>query len=110
MLKKIGLSNLVLNVFRTNDNEFVTANDGIANETVINLSNKLKNNKSRNLMYVPNIKAMRKSIFLIFNAKKVFNYLKQVFTKPLILQYFNLKNHIWIEINALSYAISGVLS
>lgn len=37
---------------------------------------------------------MRKSIFLTFDDKKNFNYLKQVFIKTLILQYFDLENYI----------------
>ena len=43
-----------------------------ANETVANLFNKLKNNKSKKLIHMPNIKAKKKPIFLIPNAKKVF--------------------------------------
>lgn len=41
-----------------------------------------KNKKSKNLI---RIKAMGKPTFLTFNARKVFNYLKQVFIKTLIL-------------------------
>ena len=36
-------------------------------------------------MYMPNIRAIKKSIFLILNAKKTFNHLKQMFIKTLIL-------------------------
>ena len=35
-------------------------------------------------MYIPNIKAIEKLFFLIFNTKKTFNYLKQAFIKVLI--------------------------
>ena len=35
-----------------------------------------KNNKSRKLTGVPNIKATKEPIFLTFNAKKAFNYLR----------------------------------
>ena len=38
-------------------------------------SNKLKNNKSKNLMHLPNIEATKKSIYLISSIKKAFNYL-----------------------------------
>ena len=41
-----------------------------ANETVINL---FKNKKSRILIYIPNIRAIRESTFLTPNVKKIFN-------------------------------------
>lgn len=34
----------------------------------------------------------------------------KVFTKALILRHFNLKRHIWIEIDNLGYTISRVLN
>lgn len=48
--------------------------------------------------------------FLIFRAKKAFIYLWQTFTNILILKYFNLEYHIYIETNTLRYVISRVLS
>ena len=45
---------------------------------IINLS---KNNKSINLIYMPNVRAMQKPIFPTSNIKKAFNYLKQTFIK-----------------------------
>ena len=63
---------LALIVFRANDNKVVD-NNNRANKTIMNL---FKNNKPRNLACMPNIKAIKKLTFLIFNAKKVFNYLK----------------------------------
>ena len=48
--------------------------------------------------------------FLTPDAKTTFNHLRLAFTKAPILQYFDLKCHIWIEIDALGYAIGGVLS
>ena len=48
-------------------------------------SKKLKNVKFQNLTYMPNIRAMRKPIFLIYDAKKIFNFLWLVFIKALIL-------------------------
>ena len=48
--------------------------------------------------------------FLTFGARETFNRLWLAFIKAPILQHFGLKCHIWIEIDALSYAISGVLS
>ena len=47
--------------------------------------NSSKNNKSRYLNRVPNIRAMKKPTFLTFNAKKIFYYLKQAFIKASIL-------------------------
>ena len=44
-----------------------------ANKTVVNSS---KNNKSKNLTYIPNIKTMGESTFITLNTKKVFNYLR----------------------------------
>ena len=88
------------------DNEVFEIDDR-ANKTVINL---LKNNKSKNLKHILNIKAIKKSIFLTFNAKKIFNNLKQAFIKVLILQYFNLKSYILNKTDVLDYAINGVLS
>ena len=94
-------------MLKTNNNEFVGSSSNEANETTVNLS---KNNKSRNLTCMLNIKAMEKSIFLILNAKKAFNYLKQALIKASILEYFNLKSYIQIETNVLCYAIDVVLS
>lgn len=53
---------------------------------------------------------IKKPDFLTPNAKKAFNHLCQAFIKASILQYFNPKYHIQIEIDASSYAISGLLS
>ena len=61
-------------MFKVDDNEVIEVN-GRANKIVINLSNQTKNDKSRNLTYMPNIGFRRKTIFLTSNAKKVFNYL-----------------------------------
>ena len=44
------------------------------------------------------------------NTRTVFNLLRLTFTEALILWYFNPKCHIWIETDALGYAINGVLS
>ena len=48
--------------------------------------------------------------FLIFEARAAFNRLWLAFTKASILQHFDPECHIWIETNALSYAIGGILS
>ena len=67
-----------------------------------------KLSKSRNL---PNfdVKENDPSLFT-FYARTFFKYLWFVFSKASILQYFDLKYYIWIEIDILSYAISGMLS
>ena len=90
ILKIIKLSDLALKTIKANENEVVRSDDR-ANKIVINLS---KNNKSRNLICIPNIKAIKKLTFLNPNAKKIFNYLKQTFIKGPILQHFDLKSHI----------------
>ena len=106
MLKAIRLSNLALKTFRVDDNKVVEI-DGKANKTIINL---FKNNKFKNLTYVPNIRAIEKSIFLTLNAKKVFNHLWLAFIKVPIFQYFDLKNYIFIKTDVSSYAIDKVLN
>ena len=67
--------------FKANNNKIVNDGDDGVNKTVINLSNKSKNNKSKKLIYMLNIEAIRKSTFLNLNGKKVFNYLRQIFIK-----------------------------
>ena len=95
MLKTIRLfEKLALKAFRASNNKVVRNNDIKANKIVIDLFNKLKNNKFKNLTHVPNIKATEESIFLTPNAKKTFNYLKQIFIKDPIFQHFNLEYYI----------------
>ena len=95
--------------FKTNNNEVVCVG-GRANETVVNLFNKSKNNKFRNSIYILNIKAIEKLNFVIPNAKKTFNYLQLAFIKTLIFQDFDLESQIWIKTNALGYIIGEMLS
>ena len=112
MLKIIELSKESdLKVFKADDNKVVEVGDKV-NEMVKNSSKskKLKNKKSENLIYIQDIGAIGKSIFLIPSTKKAFNYLRQVFIKAPILQYFDLEIHIWIETNALGYIIGKVLN
>ncbi len=47
---------------------------------------------------------------LTSKAKKTFIHLRKAFTKAPILRYFNPECHIWIETDALGYAIGGILS
>ena len=72
MLKITRVSNLNLKTFKADDNKIVIVGCR-ANKTVVKL---FKNNKLRNLTYMPNLKAIKKHIFLIPNTKKTFNYLK----------------------------------
>ena len=51
-----------------------------------------------------------KPSFLAFDAKMAFNYLRLTFIKARIFWHFDPKCHIWIETNALRYAISDVLN
>ena len=66
-----------------------------------------KLSKSKNLS---NSKKMIGSNFFTPRAKLAFTKLRQAFVKALILHYFDPKYHIWIEMDALGYAIGGVLS
>ena len=70
-----------------------------------NLSKKSKNVKFE---IQTRIGAMEKPTFLILDAKKAFNQLRQVFTKAPILQHFNPKYYIRIKIDASGYAIEEV--
>ena len=64
---KIGLK-----AFKVDDNKIVGSSSNRINKM---FGNSFKNNKLRDLMHVPNIKAIKKPIFLTPNAKKVFNQL-----------------------------------
>ena len=85
IFKTIRLLNLLIKAFSTNNNEIDINSGGKANKMVMNLFNKLKNNKLKNTIYVQNIGIIKRSIFLNFDIKKTFNYLKQLFIKALIL-------------------------
>ena len=56
-----------------------------------------------------NIGAIKKFIFLTFNAKKTFNYMKQAFIKALIFFYFNLESYIETKIDVSGYTIARML-
>ena len=49
-------------------------------------------------------------MFLTIDTKKTFIELKQTFVKALILNYFDLKHYIQIEMDTLSYTISKIFS
>ena len=88
---------------RNNDNK-VVGGDGDRN---LSKFKKLNNAKSKIQIC---IRATKEPTFLTPSTKKAFNQLKQVFTKVLTFQYFDLKWYIWIKTNASGYAIGGVLS
>lgn len=70
-------SNSTLKMLGINNNEIIKVGSK-ADEMVRNLfkSKKLKKDKLKNLIYVSNIGATRKLMFLIFSDKKTFNYLR----------------------------------
>ena len=72
---------MALKTFRVDDNNIIDSGDNKTNKIVVNL---FKNNKSRNLTYMPNIEATGEPNLLIFNAKKAFNHLWLAFIKALI--------------------------
>ena len=111
MLKTTGSSGLASKRFTAKD-EVVGSGGNRTNEMIKNLSKfkRSKNDKSKNSIHVSIFRAMREPTFFIPKAKEVFNYLRQAFIEALILQYFDLKNHIQIETDASGYAISGVFS
>ena len=74
-----------MKVVKTGNNKIFINN--IANKIIIDSfkSYKRKNNKSKYLTYIPNIRTIRKPIFLTFRAKIALKHLGQVFVKTLIL-------------------------
>ena len=56
------------------------------------------------------LKAIGNPIFMTLEAKLAFSQLREAFTKTSILHYFDLERYIWIKIDALDYAIGGILS
>ena len=89
--------------FIIDDNEVVESSNS-------SKTKKMVRNLSRNLTLISNIGTTKKSKFLIFNAKKTFNYLWLIFIKALIFQHFDSKSHIQIKIDVSDYVIGGVLS
>ena len=72
------------------------------------LAKSKKPSKSGNL---PNFNAKEAGpSFLTPKARSAFNRLRLAFTEALILRHFDPECHIWIETDALGYAIGGVLS
>ena len=64
---------MALKTLKVDDNEIIGNDSNKTNKIIVNLS--------KNLMYVSNIRAIGKPLFLTLNAKKNFNYLKQIFVK-----------------------------
>ena len=69
-------------------------------------SKKLDLVKTQNLTK-PNFSEMD---FLTFKVKKAFIYLQKIFIKVLILHYFDLEHHIYIETDISRYIIDSLLS
>ena len=108
MLKTIrSFEELALKAFGAGNNKVVGGGNGRANEPVVNLS---KNEKSKKLTRVPNVGAIGEPNFLTPDDERAFNHLRLAFIETLILQHFDLENHIQIETDASDYAIGGVLS
>ena len=79
MLKIIKFfEKLVSKAFKAGKNMFFKNNSNKANKIVVDLSklNKLKNDKFKKLIHMPNIEAKKEPGFLMLNVKKVFNYLR----------------------------------
>lgn len=75
-------------IFKANNNEIIKdVNSKRANKIIQNLSKskKLKNKIFEILIRFLDLEAMGEPIFLTFNTKKVFNYLRQAFIEALIL-------------------------
>lgn len=124
------LKTILQSLFSTSDFDIVNLSSaeiarsggvGGVNKKVKNLSkakNTKKLTKSNNNNILAKSKKSIKSIanqasradFLIPKAKVMFTYLRQVFTKVLILNYFNPKCHIQNEIDASGYAIDRIFS
>ena len=111
MLKTTGLSDSTPKAFRADSNEVVGVG-GRTSETVKDLSKskKSKNEKSKISTRFSVIGATRKLMFLIPDARKAFNYLRQAFIKAPILWHFDPECQIRIETDASGYAIGGVLN
>ena len=101
LLKATKSLNLTQKAFKSNNNKIVR---------IDNKANKINVDSFRNSMRIPNIGAIREPTFLTLDAKKNFNHLKLEFIKTPIFRYFDLKNHIQIEIDVSNYAIDRVLS
>ena len=106
MLKTTRSSDSAQRELGADDNEVVGGGGKVDNRN-LSKSKKLKNIKSGIQTHV---KAMGKPTFLISGNKKIFNQLRQAFTKAPILWHFDPEFHIWIETNASGYTIRRVLS
>ena len=56
------------------------------------------------------MRRVKEASFLTPDARQAFTQLKQTFTKAPILQHFDTKRYIQIEIDASGYAIGGIFS
>ena len=88
---------------RIDDNE--VDGNGVEDDKVEKKVQKLS--KSKNLSKFKKTVGLK---FLTLRAKLAFTKLRQAFFKAPILYHFDPERHIWIETDALGYAIGGVLS
>lgn len=68
---------MALKIFNANSNEIVKSNGNRVNKIIKNFFKfkNLKNNKFKNLIYISNIRAIKKYIILISNIKDAFKFL-----------------------------------
>ena len=100
MLKTTGSS--VVSASRVDDDEVISGRAAVGWTDASRKLAKSRKTKSGN--------NLGESNFLTPKAKKVFNRLRQAFTKALTLRHFDPECHIWIETNASGYTIGGVLN
>ena len=116
MLKTIGLPDVLVFKIENRDDEVIRFGVGGSGKKLAKKSGKLlksrKTSKSKKLLKSRNLPKSDvkedKPNFLTSGARKTFNCLRLVFNETLILCYFDIECHIWIETNALSYTINGV--
>ena len=102
---RVGRDGSELHGKKTGDDE---VDDEVDNEVE---KKNLKTSKFKNLFKkLSKSKKTMGSDFISPKVKLAFTELRQTFFKAPILHHFDPRRHIWIEINASGYTISGVLS
>ena len=103
----------IISSFRFDDNKVVGSSSAESGDSVGGSDASRKSGKSKNQTksgQLSNTNIMEEPKFLISEVRETFNYLRQAFTKALILWHFDLKCHIQIKIDELGYTIRKVLS
>ena len=126
----VPLEKLILKRLRVGDDEvngFDVSGNGVEHAKKSGKSSKSRKSKSEKMSKSQNSAKSRKKLsksgnstnfdatedgpkFLTPDARTTFNRLRLAFTEASILWHFDLEYHIWIEIDALGYAIGAVLS